>query len=327
MAGIEGCERVSALHAECYERADEKTREEARQFADAVIRWKRGLVDEPELVVDVDDLDKRLKSLAERTEFDMCDDTGWTSEIYGISSGCSDKSDSSCLPLNEDSFEWLHDEDEYDPGTLPMVSEREYQGSVCDNEFLDKVTFDNVETSACSSSQNELSPEEPSTVPLIDDVPAKNSALIRDGYSEKGCSNRASSIISPESPDSASVDSLFPCKWRLRFGGSCTLTLGTKQSHDRHVITHLFEDDGYKLRGFECAKWWPVELFLTSEYRVPSAEAPPSISHTWERRFLQLIKIYPSLIDQPFQESRTRDVKVASPSVSEYPPAKRRKTD
>ncbi|KAL5492196.1 hypothetical protein ACEPAI_3643 [Sanghuangporus weigelae] len=328
MAGIEEYERVIALYAEYYERADEKTREEAHQFADVVIRCKRGLADEPELVVDVDDLDRRLKSLAERTEFDMCVDNGWVSEIYGISSGCSDKSDSSCPPLNEDSFECFYEADEYDPGTLPTISEEEHQDSVCDTEFLDKVAFDNVETSmyGSSQSQSELLSGGPSTIPLIGEAPTKNSAFIRDEDSEQTCSNQASTTSSSELPDSASDGGPFPCKWRLRFGGSCTFTLGTKQSHDRHVITHLFEDDGYKLRRFECAKWWPVELFLTSECRVPSAEAPPSVSHTWERRFLELIKNYPSLINEPFKDSCAQDGKVASPSVSEPPPAKRRRT-
>ncbi|KAL5531454.1 hypothetical protein ACEPAG_4331 [Sanghuangporus baumii] len=326
MAGVEEYERVIALHAECYERADENTREEARQFADTVIRWKRGLADESELVVDVDDLDKRLNSLVKRTEFDMYDDNGWASEIYGISSGCSDKSDSSCLPLNEDSFECFHEADEHDPDTLPKISEGEHQDSVRDTEFLDEVAFDNVESSTYGSSQSELLSEEPSTVPLIGEAPTKISVFIRDEDSEKACSNQASTTSSPELPNSASDGGSFPCKWRLRFGGSCTFTLGTKQSHDRHVITHLFEDDGYKLRRFECAKWWPVELFLTSECRIPSAEAPPSVLHTWERRFLELIKNYPSLVNEPFKESCAQDGEVASPSVSEPPPAKRRRT-
>lgn len=47
---------------------------------------------------------------------------------------------------------------------------------------------------------------------------------------------------------------VYRCLWRVHFGGNCeySFTRERTQAHDRHILTHLPDDEGYSRVNFVC---------------------------------------------------------------------------
>ncbi|KAL5512985.1 hypothetical protein ACEPAH_3383 [Sanghuangporus vaninii] len=175
----------------------------------------------------------------------------------------------------------------------------------------------------------------------------------------------ASSPVGPLSQDVTSepvrpADGRYRCAWALKFGGSCRLVLAGEQAHDRHVATHLPDDDGYKVKNFGCSScekkfprrdsctrhlpvhvgdvtahcidlprywWWPVKLFYSNEYRdVKRLPRPPGEMRSWDQRIRDVISMDPILVNRPYEDQSARpDIGLAR-NEEAPPPAKRRRT-
>lgn len=73
-------------------------------------------------------------------------------------------------------------------------------------------------------------------------------------YARQGNAKKANDKR-PSPPGFDTASNVYRCLWREHFGGNCDYSCSTHrefQTHDRHILTHLPDDNGYTRANFMC---------------------------------------------------------------------------